>query len=545
MAGLNYTYTCETFTVVPGETWQQSDLDGDGVSEGGLRPFKIVLTPNPGYTVAQADFSIGGQTEDFGGPQSNTSGWGVPGGVEGWDVNNEEINNTPASRGWDSDDSTLPDSVAEIKVLDAQSPHTQGNTVVFLVYLKPTHIHLYENQEITLDIDGDAQEITADLNVGESNEIQTVDSQSFYLTLRTQDPSIPANIPHPEPNFFVVPNVNDHQNYLENFYNAKIYNNPPWEQNGDISNGQAGSIEFSKHYTPSGEPLTYDSSSIQPESNLSILFYLIPKPGYNLSRHMLRPLMYGSTDLNLNYEWEGNNYYASNNFNIHPSVTTNNVITPNQGLISNGISTQDILNVMINHGMPQEQIDAVALGWPSGVAGFGKDAIGNMLDGNHPYYYNTYDTCSLLIVQNNNATGGFDGQFDNAIPPTNSNNFNLGIQGDIILIDTRYDLSWTTGSNIWPQYEPGYNFTWQTTTSFGSSNPYLYGDTPTIPNGYCPQDYGKNAVAVCINNFNQYIPDSNLLNNTGSGLKFRIYGAASPDDAGCESVGYNIEIGEG
>ena len=559
---LNYTFTSEIFTVDSNSQWVELDLDGDGISEGGLRPIIVYLEPNSGYTIDLNDFTIAGESEVQGGNWNNQNF--LTFAIEGWNEDDMAVSFTPTAREWDSADNSLPEGVEKVIGYNRFEPHTVENKIVFLVFIKPDYQVMYDDIQIMLDFDGDAQPINSDNNNPGLSGGQDGMNDEFHITLSINDPqwlSVGELPQQPEPNYFIVPNTKDHVNNLENYWNISIPELVLGSSLEAQTAGRAASLRFKKHYAPDGTALTYSDSSIAPSgsgaSNLSILFYLIPKPGYSLSRHMLQPYMMYSPNPAGSATWNDNQYYPSTNRNIHQDISTSNMLTPMQGLLSNGLELIDITNLMELYGMDNDLINSVAneLG-PGGIPGFGKDQNGSSIDDMYPYYANIYDNVQAMQFAGVSLAGpGGQGSAEQSsyflsslFPSTNNSNWSLGISGDIFLIDIKYNANFNNfvyPNDIWPGVEPGYNFGLTGDSWVGNSRI----SHSSIPDGYCPQDYEGNAVAVMVNNFNQFIPPSEILQQTASGgirrISLFIGGHAIQNEANCESVGYNIQIEEG
>ena len=159
---LNYTFTSEIFTVDSNSQWVELDLDGDGVSEGGLRPIIVYLEPNSGYTIDLNDFTIAGESEAVGGNWYNQST--LTFAIEGWNEDDMAVSFIPTVREWDSEDNSLPEGVERVIGYNRFEPHTVENKIVFLVFIKPDYQVMYDDIQIMLDFDGDAQPISSDNN---------------------------------------------------------------------------------------------------------------------------------------------------------------------------------------------------------------------------------------------------------------------------------------------------------------------------------------------------------------------------------------------
>ena len=525
---LNYTFECTSVTANVNSTWGSVDVDGDGTIDAASLPLKITLTPTNTAThvISHNDFTIGGQASSSGGePTSQDTMEGLV--IEAWSNETETVSSSFSSSLWDGQQVSLPEGVRKVVGVDTAEPGTVGNQACFYVYLETLFQIGSSNIEITLDLDGDAQPIpTTETEVG-----------SFYIKCRMQNPNTQGNAGIADPNCIIIPNVNDHINNQENHYNAKPIK-PPNELASFVSTGGVGAIGYAPYTLQDGTVLTTTSSSVTDFENLNILFYILPKPGYRLSRHMLTIDLSTTTSSDYSLEMDGNSYNNTTNPNISPSITSDNTITPALGLKNKSIKPNYIKSIAQLYNVPMEIIDEFVGQFPFGIAGFGLKNDGTPTPVSHPYYYNNYNN---VVASTNIGDLTTTIQWGNEIPPSNSNNFNLGILGDILLIDTVLNEEYTSG-DIWPQVEPGYNFPWSASNSFLSGNDL---DTPDIPEGYCPNNFKRNCVAVCVNNFNQYVPSSDFTGNENSGINITIKGGAVLNDPTCESVSFNINIEEG
>ena len=524
---LNYTFECTSVTADVNSTWGSVDVDGDGTIDAASLPLKITLTPTNTAThvISHSDFTIGGQASSAGG--DNTSQEIMEGLVtEAWSNETETVSSSFSSSLWEVPDVSLPEGVRKVVGVDTAEPGTVGNQACFYVYLDTLFQIGSSNIEITLDLDGDAQPIpTTQTQVG-----------SFYLKCRMLNPNTQGNSGINDPNCIVIPNINDHVQNQENHYNAKpIY--PPNELDSFVSTGGVGAIGYDPYTLQDGTVLTTTSSSVTDFYNLNILFYILPKPGFRLSRHMLTIDLSTTTSSDYSLEMNGNSYNNTTNPNISTSITSDNTITA-ASLKNKTIQPNYIKDIAILHGISPAMMENFIGQFPFGIAGFGLKDNGAPTPLSHPYYYTNYNNVTATTSIGNSTTNA---QWDSVMPPSNSNNFNLGILGDILLIDTVLDSQYTSG-DIWPQVEPGYNFPWSASNSFLSGDDL---DTPSIPEGYCPNDFKRNCVAVCVNNFNQYVPSSEFTNNENSGINITIKGGAIPNDPTCEAVNFSINIEEG
>lgn len=534
MAGLNYTLQNVPITILPNGTWFEKDVPevydvssngetsagfnatADGVADDGLIPLVVKLYPinNMTHSICSDNFTIGG-TSPFSTEEIGTQMVIPNGGTETNAIECETRDHT-----WLNTQVgiTLPSGVVKVRLIDAvnlgsfvnqdtdctsynQRVGIEGNSLYGLIYLDPNYELGVNDVNFEIDFDGDAQPLCGQ-GIPNSNSIVDVAvPQPIIVTVELVGANIPNSIPtayDDEPNCIVLPYLWNHQPSNYSFVSS-------------VSSEQPGSSIGSINFTPSTNNPTFQSLIFTPNDvERSILFYIIPKPGYKLSRNMLIPK---STHGGIGIDVDGETQSSNVNYEMFqlPSLPQMN---PLPDLTNENQSTYDSFpphNMVFDSYYPSTLwdninvlVDGVSTAYDSLSFGIGQSL--------QSYWSNKDLGLQVSELSSSDAPELF--LIDTISPTLNNQYFNADASGNV-------------EDNL-GVYGEGYNF-----GTTGSS-------AGTIPDGYCPSDFNGNAVLVGVNHLRDFKPGQN---NYPAEIKIQIKGAAVEDD-GSECVNVDIQIDE-
>ena len=308
---MNYTFTSEIITAATNQTWDSVDVDGDGTSDSGLLPIKITLeATNPSaYTISAWDFTIDGAGNQFGtngssSEEFNPVAWygDMFQNIDGWNEELGEVTNIPTGRVWNAYCFCFDDKISYIVGLNTQEPHTVGNKAIFLVYLKNEINIQASNIDIPIDFDGDAQAIPPQGNPDPTPNPDLVEFRSWTLEVEMRNDNIEGwndgSWNSSGSNCLVVSHTDDIPNNFINQWNGSGDTEGSTSGGSPIATGRAR-VRFSPYVLYDGSYGTYEDSAALDGSGttyIAPLFYILPKPGYAISRSMLNISVNHSTN---------------------------------------------------------------------------------------------------------------------------------------------------------------------------------------------------------------------------------------------------------
>ena len=255
---INYTIQSNIANVTTNTVWANQDIPppgsstGDGQVDSGNMPLSLTLTPNEGYTLSAADLKISGQEATS---SQNESPY--PGATWTYSVRTFDPSVNPNIE--------LPGGVELVKMYD--NTNILGNAfgdqfVTVLAFLETSYPLMYQDIVIVLDIDGDAVEIPIDyttLNPG---------SNAFNIILELDEDSNCLAVP-------VQPNttwLGNNDNFSYSF---------PQDEYSHI-----GVMTLTRN---SGVPENTILNSASLNSLPWVGFFILPKPGYHVSKSNFQP----------------------------------------------------------------------------------------------------------------------------------------------------------------------------------------------------------------------------------------------------------------
>ena len=294
---LNYTFTTETITTPPNSTWGEVDLDGDGVGDGGGIPIKVTLTPTntATHTISAWDFTISSSTHQYG-PGGTIDEYADPQGFEyeGWNDTTNTTSIPPSIRIWNDQCSCFDATIVKgVRAYNTAQPNTVGNQAVFMVYLHSNAQIQTSDINVLLDLDGDAQPISSN-----NTDVSETEFRPWTLALKLDGSSSVTSANYQNSNCIVVSHTDTFPTNQYNHWN--INGDTPgeelstWQNEDGVIAGDVARVRFTTHTNSDGENQVFENSTVfdafPAAGNMTYmapLFYILPKPGYAISRSML------------------------------------------------------------------------------------------------------------------------------------------------------------------------------------------------------------------------------------------------------------------
>lgn len=533
--------------------WGQQDIalpgnsTGDGVADNGSIPLRMVLRPNNASThvVSASNFllekwpdgfteGILQSTDDAYLPTSQTFKDNLYPGYDGgsvfvyeW-VNGangflNDADSTAATISLDALSTTNNPMFEKIQIFDfnfdtnsAGTGGSIGNKVVVLGYVKPdynvglhvlTALNYVENvilKKFKIQIQGSSTPITLD-TAGNSTNVNTEETNtSFNLTIEAEEKAA-ANftiIPYIKPN--LLTGGNDPIN------NGYVYSES-W--NPDASWSASVTFEQSQVWTEQSYAIPEFSNSTD---NRPFFFWIIPRPGFVISRHNLSVKQFAGTGDTVGYMLNTaglQEYTLNSNVSINPPFQLGKDKLFGTDLPSGYVSNwRNSFGQTISNAISYQELTTSSYELPGNTTSyFGKTNYNNI---------------------NTTLTSNISSELESTLI-----NFNNLVQSnEVSLIDiNQYTLGTPVLGQLISQFQPNIN----AQTDFMSNDIGADFVNGVMPNQYCTSDWNKNKVLVMIDGFNNYIPGLNPNN-----IKIQIEGKATPDDGQiCMPFSVNIQGG--
>ena len=578
---LNYTYETEYITVDTNSSWDEADVDADGIPDTGLLPIMVKLYPTntATHTISAWDFTISGSGPDMGeGAASGQPffGWdlgGAMGIVTGWNQVNQAVEEFMTGATWtDNPDSVggtcncLPPSVKHVIGYNTQEPHTVGNEAHFLVYLYDDVQISEEDLVVILDLDGDAQPIQSGQD----------DPNTFWLVVRLAEgveSGLSLNWKY----------WKSGQTGTSNWQLNDIQYSEGTEFENWLDDNGVGPTEIKFKYVRAANSfdLNLPISNDTLYNTQSLDFLIKPRAGYTVSRHNLS-FKYGNSSYSTStLSTQGTFPYANSSVEdgaIWLQGQEGNSMT-DENWCPNGQGDENLTGWNGNVTVPQIGDGVYAATFyaattietlPHGSCGGGEYPLYSLNDtsqGANPNYWpsertwggqpnptpdNPMNFTSDTSWFNSYETPGWTGSNSNLIKNHQGNETQIGA----LLIDIESGPQTTAWWNAYSGYSPD--------PSSGTNDPGYYGsrgswvgpcgscgetlethpifpsqtDTGYIPDFACGSDYLCNGVLMGLVGFSQYIPGSEPRD-----IIVTIHGAAMPlGDESCEDFDVQIDI---